>query len=116
MAINKEEAVLELKEHIRVCYDVCHFAIVYEDPEKVFAAFDAEGIKIGKIQISAALKVKLPHAKEAREAVKQLLMAFEESTDLHQAVARHQEGEFRVYNDLAPALAELLATITCEGG
>lgn len=114
MAISEEEAVLALKEHIRVCYDVCHFAIVYEDPEKVFAAFDAEGIKIGKIQISAALKVKLPHAKEAREAVKQLLVPFEESTYLHQVVARHQDGELSAYNDLAPALAELLSTVAEE--
>src|SRR5690606_17128835 len=28
MAISGEEAVLALKEHISVCYDVCHFAIV----------------------------------------------------------------------------------------
>ena len=45
-----------LKAHIRLCYDVCHFAIGYEPHEKIIEEVLESGIKIGKLQISAALK------------------------------------------------------------
>jgi hypothetical protein len=105
--LSEEEAVLALKEHIRICYDVCHFAVVYEKPGEVFTAFEAEGIKIGKIQISAALKVNLPQDPAERDVVRSLLLPFEESTYLHQVVARHQDGSLIAYNDLSPALDTL---------
>ncbi|MCC5670756.1 hypothetical protein LC653_45145 [Nostoc sp. CHAB 5784] len=38
-----------LKEHVRLCYDTCHFAVEYEEPESVFAQLQAAGIPIGKI-------------------------------------------------------------------
>lgn len=109
-SLSEDEAVAALKDHIRVCYDVCHFAIVYETAEEVFAAFDAEGIKIGKIQISAALKVNLPQGEEGKEAVRRLLLPFEESTYLHQVVARQKGGELVAYKDLSPALDTLMTT------
>ncbi len=108
--LSEEEADIALKEHIRICYDVCHFAVVYEKPAEVFAAFEAEGIKIGKIQISAALKVDLPQGKEEKEAVRKLLLPFEESTYLHQVVARQKDGNLVAYNDLSPALDTLMKT------
>ena len=52
--LSYKEAETCLKNHIRLCYDVCHFAIVYEKPEEVFYQLTTEGIKVGKIQISAA--------------------------------------------------------------
>ena len=108
--LSEEEAAAALKDHIRICYDVCHFAIVYERAEEVFAAFEAEGIKIGKIQISAALKVNLPQGDEEREAVRNLLLPFEESTYLHQVVARQKDGNLVAHNDLSPALDTLSET------
>jgi hypothetical protein len=108
--LSEEEAVAALKDHVRVCYDVCHFAIVYETPARVFAAFAAEGIKIGKIQISAALKVDVPQGEEEKKAVRSLLLPFEESTYLHQVVARQNDGGLVAYKDLSPALDTLMAT------
>ena len=108
--LSEKEAAAALKDHVRICYDVCHFAIVYEKPAEVFAAFEAEGIKIGKIQISAALKVDLPVGKDDREEVRRLLLPFEESTYLHQVVARHQGGRLVAYDDLSPALETLSDT------
>lgn len=58
-----------LKEHIRLCYDVCHFAIGYEPHTKVINEMLAHGIKIGKIQISAALKCNME--KTNRKAIQQ---------------------------------------------
>lgn len=102
--ISEEEAEEALKEHIQVCYDVCHFAIVYEKPADTFAKFEKAGIKIGKIQISAALKALIPAEPEARDLVKVKLFPFEESTYLHQVVARKKDGSLKSYSDLPEAL------------
>ncbi|PZX58143.1 metabolite traffic protein EboE [Algoriphagus chordae] len=108
--ISEDQAEEVLKEHIQVCYDVCHFAIVYEKPADTFAKFDKAGIKIGKIQISAALKVLIPAEPEARDLVKLKLLPFEESTYLHQVVARKKDGTLQSYSDLPEALKVLETT------
>ncbi|SFB51616.1 metabolite traffic protein EboE [Algoriphagus aquimarinus] len=108
--ISEDKAEEILKEHIQVCYDVCHFAIVYEKPADTFAKFEKAGIKIGKIQISAALKVMIPAEPEARDLVKLKLLPFEESTYLHQVVARKKDGSLVSYSDLPEALKILNTT------
>lgn len=108
--LSAEEAEIILKEHIRICYDVCHFAVVYEKPLEVFAAFKAEGIKVGKIQISAALKVDLPADAGQRRRIRSLLLPFAESTYLHQVVAREADGQLTPYRDLPIALNRLSQT------
>jgi NOL1/NOP2/fmu family ribosome biogenesis protein len=108
--VSEEQAEEYLKEHIQVCYDVCHFAIVYEKPADTFAKFAKAGIKIGKIQISAALKVSIPAEPEARNLVKLNLLPFEESTYLHQVVARAKDGSLESYSDLPDALKVLNTT------
>ncbi|RAI95138.1 metabolite traffic protein EboE [Algoriphagus yeomjeoni] len=108
--ISQEEAEEVLKEHIQVCYDVCHFAIVYEKPADTFAKFEKAGIKIGKIQISAALKALIPTQPETRDIVKLKLLPFEESTYLHQVVARTKDGSLKSYSDLPEALKILNET------
>lgn len=108
--ISGDQAEEVLKEHIQVCYDVCHFAIVYEKPADTFAKFEKAGIKIGKIQISAALKVLIPAEPDARDLVKVKLLPFEESTYLHQVVARKKEGTLKSYSDLPEALNVLDTT------
>lgn len=111
LGLNVEEAENCLKEHIRICYDVCHFAVVYEKPEEIFKAFKAEGIKIGKIQISAALKVNLPTGLEGRKEVERILLPFVESTYLHQVVAKNNtNGNLISFRDLPKALETLMET------
>lgn len=105
--LSLQEAEACLKNHIRICYDVCHFAIVYEQPEEVFPSLDREGIKIGKIQISAALKANLGEQASERAAVQQAFAPFVESTYLHQVVERNQNGELMHYPDLPAALLAL---------
>jgi hypothetical protein len=103
-----------LKEHIRICYDVCHFAVVYENPEDVFKAFEAEGIKIGKIQISAALKAKIPQDKFERKEMEALISPFSESTYLHQVVAKGLKDQLTSFRDLPEAMNTLESTDTLE--
>ncbi len=108
--VSEELAEEYLKEHIQVCYDVCHFAIVYEKPEDTFLKFDEAGLKIGKIQISAALKMMIPQQLEARNLLKVNLLPFEESTYLHQVVAKKKDGSLQSYPDLPDALKILDTT------
>jgi len=105
--LSPEEAETCLKNHIRICYDVCHFAIVYEKPEDVFHQLKTEGIKVGKIQISAALKASLPEEIEQRKWVMDALAPFVESTYLHQVVERDSTGQLTHYPDLPHALEKL---------
>lgn len=112
--ISGSEAEKCLKEHIRICYDVCHFAVVYENPEDVFKAFEAEGIKIGKIQISAALKANIPQDKYERKQLEALISPFSESTYLHQVVAKGLKDELTSFRDLPDAMNTLESTDTVE--
>ncbi|WP_293312388.1 metabolite traffic protein EboE [Pedobacter sp. UBA5917] len=95
-----------IKKHINLCYDVCHFAIGYEPHTAIINELKDKGIKIGKIQISAALKAKLPASTPERTAVLDQLSRFDEPTYLHQVIARKNDGTLLRYPDLAEALTE----------
>src|SRR5690606_21452572 len=94
-------------DHVQVCFDVCHFAVGYEDPESVLDLFEKHGIRTGKIQISAALSAVLNNSSETNELIKQHLITFDEPVYLHQAVVKKEDGALLRYPDLKPALEEL---------
>ncbi len=105
---SSSEAEEMLRSHIQLCYDVCHFAVGYENPYPVFEALRQADIRIGKIQISAALKAELPSDLAARAPIKQAFGVFNESTYLHQVIARDKEGSLHQYRDLPQALPHML--------
>jgi hypothetical protein len=88
-----------LNDHLGVNYDTCHLAVEFEEPQDAIAALHKNGIKISKLHLSSALKVR-PTAR-----VRQALAAFGDDIYLHQVVVRTAEGKRLVYRDLAPALA-----------
>ncbi len=96
-----------IRRHVNLCYDVCHFAVGYEAPAEAIGAFRSAGIAIGKVQISAALKVRLPEKVADREPIRRALAPFNESTYLHQVVARTADGRLEAFPDLPPALDAL---------
>ena len=96
-----------LRRHIRVCYDTCHFAVEYEEPEQAVEQFREHGIQIGKVQISAALKLELGDGTVHREALGVRLQDFEESTYLHQVIERRTDGSMHHYGDLSEALPNI---------
>lgn len=104
LPVGNDESMI--KNHIRLCYDVCHFAIGYEPHTAIINELQQKGIKIGKIQISAALKAKLPASVSERTAVLAQLSRFDEPTYLHQVIARKDDGHLIRYPDLKEALAE----------
>lgn len=100
-----DEAETAIVEHVRLCFDVCHVAVGYERPAEVLAKLKNYGLRVGKIQISAALKAEFPNDLAGREAVCQAFEQFNEPTYLHQVVAKMQPGELVRYADLPDALA-----------
>lgn len=94
-----------IKQHLRLCYDVCHFAIGYEPHDQIIKDLQNRGIKIGKIQISAALKAKMNSPE--RKSIRQSFEKFNEPTYLHQVVAKLTDGKLLRYPDLPKALKEI---------
>lgn len=98
-----DEAEALLKQHVRLCYDVCHFALGYEQHRAVVDELKRHGIKIGKFQISAAIKARLPEGKADRAAIGAAFQTFDEQTYLHQVLAQQKNGEVRRFRDLPDA-------------
>ncbi len=91
-----------IKRYITVCYDICHFSLAYEEPADSFLKFREAGIEIGKIQVSAALKIL--YKKEDQEEIWESLSQFNEPTYLHQ-VTELIGQRVKTYNDL-PVILE----------
>jgi hypothetical protein len=97
-----------VRHHIRLCHDICHAAVMFEDQEEVLAKYAAAGIDVGKVQVSAALAMDLdlfePPAAEARRAALKQIANYAEDRYLHQTVVR-RDGEDVFYEELSGALA-----------
>ncbi len=101
-----DEANEIVRNHFRICYDVCHFAVGFEKSKDAVQELLDEGIKIGRIQISAAMSTGFQkEEKERKQSVKEL-KKFDEPVYLHQAVAKAKDGELVRYGDLEPAVEE----------
>ena len=105
MGISLTDAHALLLEHVQLCYDACHFAVEFEDPAFALARLTSMGIRIGKLQVSSAVKVVLPKDGPRLEEARSHLEQLAESTYLHQVVARAADGSFRRFSDLPDALA-----------
>lgn len=103
--VSISQAVELLKEHVRLCYDVCHFAIGYETHTEIIKELEQAGIKVGKIQISAALKAFMKNESLKMQLIKESFEKFDEPTYLHQVVAKKTNGDFIRYPDLPEALS-----------
>lgn len=104
VSISKAEELV--REHVRLCYDVCHFAIGYENHEVVIQEILKSGIKIGKLQISAALKGAMNKDILLRPNIKESFSKYNEPTYLHQVVAKKNNDELLRYPDLPEALSD----------
>nr|YP_010478809.1 hypothetical protein N4K71_pgp085 [Neustupella aerophytica]UVI61114.1 hypothetical protein [Neustupella aerophytica] len=87
-----------LCRHVRICYDICHQAVQFEDHIKNFDVLNKTKIKIGKIQISSALDIKFCQF-EPNFVVNEL-EKFNDNIYLHQAVERKPDGTLSRFRDL----------------
>src|SRR5690606_1428813 len=93
--IDGEAARSMVLRYITVCYDICHFSLAYEEPEISFKKFADYGIRIGKIQVSAALKIIFDA--ENKEKIWEALARFNEPIYLHQVTERKGD-KVKTYN------------------
>jgi hypothetical protein len=88
-----------LNAHLGVNYDTCHFALQYESAREALDRFRRDDIRISKLHLSSALKVRsTPETCAA-------LGAFVDEVYLHQVIVRAPGGELTRLRDLDLALA-----------
>ncbi|WP_438854598.1 metabolite traffic protein EboE [Agromyces sp. M3QZ16-3] len=92
-------------EHVGICLDTCHLAVSFADPRTEVERIAGAGIRIAKVQASAALHVEDPGAPNARRAV----AAYREDRYLHQVREDAADGVIRA-DDLPEALEALPAS------
>jgi len=92
-----------LRRHLGVNYDTCHFAVEFEDPHEAITRFLEHKIRLSKIHISNALKLR-----PSPDTLAQLA-SFKEDVYLHQVIARQHDGSLARFKDLDVALASQLA-------
>jgi hypothetical protein len=105
LGVGQAEAERNLRDHIQICFDCCHFAVEYEDPTVAIERITGAGIQIGRVQLSSAVKVILPDDPAERVKAAGRLGAFAESTYLHQVVERRGDG-LHHFPDLGNALEQ----------
>jgi hypothetical protein len=101
-----------IRRHIQICHDVCHAAVMFEDQEEVLRKYRRAGIGVGKIQVSAALRMDRNALKRRRTDPKDTssvkdpvddglvqLARFMEDRYLHQTVVKNDFDEL-FYEDL----------------
>jgi len=99
--VSEEKAKDLVLRYCTLCYDICHFSLAYEEPDYTFKKLKDAGIKIGKIQVSAALKVKFDTPD--KDKIWESLAQFDEPTYLHQVTVNSKQG-VKTYNDLPVVL------------
>ena len=104
MRLSKAGNETVLKRHIAVCYDICHFSVKYEEPESVFQKLISNGIRIGKIQISAALKATFSSENSDKQQIVNQFKQFNEARYLHQTGVRSDSNEYTSFRDLSFAI------------
>ena len=92
-----------LHDHVRMCLDCCHFAVEYEDPLEALRRLQAEGIGVGRAQLSSALRVVFPGDPAQSAVLIERLRTFADSTYLHQVIER-RGAALRQFPDLDDAL------------
>ena len=114
LGYGEDRAAEAIRQHVQLCYDICHFAVGYEDHGAMLRELAIQKIKVGRLQISAALKGDIAPNPVHRGAVIDAFRQFDESTYLHQVVARQEDGSLTRYPDLPEALADANNLLTRE--
>ena len=96
-----------LLRHVGVNYDCCHLALEFESPGAALDRLAGAGLRLSKLHLSSALRVKPDAAGRAA------LAAFVEPTYLHQVIVGQGNRVRRRYVDLPDALG---AAETAEAG
>lgn len=97
-----EEAI---RRHLGLCLDTCHGAVEFEDPRESVDRIAAAGLRLAKVQITAALAAD-PVTDEAVAELRR----FDDGEYLHQVVARDVHGDLHRFLDLGDAIRSRAAS------
>ena len=92
-----------VRDHIGLCYDVCHQAVEFEDITDSVRSLDRAGVRINKVQISCAVQLDHP---AANRAGLEALRHYVEPRYLHQTFARRPDGTVSRAVDLTESLID----------
>jgi hypothetical protein len=99
LCCDRRTAEAILRRHIGVCFDTCHLAIQFENLADSLTRLTRHGIRISKVQLSAALEA------SPDEPTLRRLSDFLDPVYLHQVKVRDApSGTRRSYPDLSDAL------------
>lgn len=95
-----------LRRRLRVCHDICHAAVMFEEQSDALAAYAKAGVAVGKVQVSSALAVDFTAMNDAQVSVAVApLRDFAEDRYLHQTTVRAMPGgPVEFFDDLCLAL------------
>jgi sugar phosphate isomerase/epimerase len=104
--LTAQQAGQILHRHIGVCFDTCHLAMAFESLPESLQALHRHGIRISKVQLSAALETQT-----TQQAVYTLFPFSRDKVYLHQVKIRLTDGTLDAWRDLTP---ERLTTWTAK--
>jgi hypothetical protein len=106
-----------VRRYLRVCHDICHSSVMFEDQEQVLERYRAAGIQVGKVQISSAIVLRLEEiaGKERAAAIDQL-RSFTDKRYLHQTMIRRSEQVLPEFFEDLPAALQLADDSAHLGG
>lgn len=103
-----DEAQPFIRQHITVCHDICHSAVMFETQAAALQSYADAGIRIGKVQVSCAIEVPWPESGNDAVLLVQTydqLRTFNEPRYLHQTTRlAPQTGAVELLDDLPAAL------------
>ena len=100
--VDESEAQTLLRRHLTLCLDLCHAAVEFEHADQCINALREADITIGKLQISAGLRLQDVNTVRAES-----LRPFIDEVYLHQVVENHN-GTINRYSDLPLAFEKLV--------
>ena len=110
-----------VRRHLRVCHDICHGAVMFEDQARILARYDEIGLAVGKVQVSSAVRVRFDELEPAdRRAAVEQLRQFDEERYLHQTMVNRPQGPeaepaLTFFEDLTDALGDLPSRADAAG-
>lgn len=107
----------QIRRYLRVCHDICHTAVMFEDQNEALGRYRSAGIAVGKVQVSSALVLPLDRIPSSeRPAAIKHLREFAEDRYLHQTTVRQSlDAEPDFFEDLPIAIESIGSSTTPIG-
>ena len=102
--ISPERARQLVQEHVRICFDASYFASRFESAQSVLENFSKLGIRLAKLQLSAALCCDLHNAAHHAEISRRLRLLAQQN---RYVVQRDIDAQLQHFPDIASALEHL---------